>query len=102
MLAATRLLDAPAPGADAVTLARGLGHTLVYVYALRAAAVFMMVSSAVGLRRAGMPRWLGLVGISFAVALLLGVSYLRWLALLFPAWVTAVSVGILRSPTSDT
>jgi hypothetical protein len=96
LLASVKFLGAPAPDADAVGVARALAYTLFYVYALRAAAVFMIVASTIGLRRRALPRWLVVAGYVLALVLLLSVSYVSLLALVFPAWVTAVSIVILR------
>lgn len=94
--AAVEFLDAPPPSPDAVSVARALGYTFFYVYALRAAAVFMVVTSLGALRRSVFPRWLGIAGIVIAVVLLLSVSFFSAIALLFPLWVAAVSIVILR------
>jgi hypothetical protein len=96
LLAAVKFLDAPIPTPDAVGVARALSYTFFYVYALRAAAVFVMVTSLVGLRSGGLPRWLAFAGFVLAVVLLVGVSYISLVALLFPAWVVAVSIVMLR------
>jgi hypothetical protein len=77
-------------------LARGLGYTLLYVYAIRAAAVFMVVSSTIGLRTGTLPRWLVFLGYAVALVLLLSVSYFKGFVLIFPAWVTLVSIELLR------
>jgi hypothetical protein len=95
LLASVKFLDAPVPTPDAVGVSRAFAYTFFYVYALRAAAVFMIVTSTVGLRGGGLPRWLALAGYALAAVLLLSVSYISLLTLLFPAWVTAVSVVIL-------
>jgi bifunctional DNA-binding transcriptional regulator/antitoxin component of YhaV-PrlF toxin-antitoxin module len=42
-----------------------------------------------------LPRWIGLLGMIFAVALLLGMSLLKLLIYLFPAGVCLVSVALL-------
>lgn len=93
--AAVEFRDAPVPGPDAVGVARSLAYTFFYVYALRAAAVFMVVTSTVGRRTGGLPRWLTLAGYAVALVLLLSVSFAPIVALLFPAWVATVSIVIL-------
>jgi hypothetical protein len=100
-LAAVRFQDAPPPSPDVIVFARGLGYTLLYVYAIRAAAVFMIVSSTIGLRTGTLPRWLALLGYAVAIVLLLSVSYARGFVLIFPAWVTLVSVELLRRARSE-
>ena len=95
LIAAVKFRDAPVPGPEAVGVARSLGYTFFYVYALRAAAVFMVVTSTIGRRSGGLPRWLTLAGYGVALVLLLSVSFAPLVALLFPAWVTAVSIVVL-------
>lgn len=95
-LAAVRFQGSPPPSPDVFVFARGLGYTLLYVYAIRAAAVFMMVSSTIGLRNGTLPRWLVFLGYVVALVLLFSVSYFRGFVLVFPAWVTLVSVELLR------
>jgi len=94
--AAVRFQDAPPPSADVIVFARGLGYTLLYVYAIRVAGVFMIVSSTIGLRTGTLPRWLAFLGYAVALVLLLSVSYSRGFVLIFPAWVSLVSIELLR------
>jgi hypothetical protein len=42
-----------------------------------------------------MPRWLAYLGYVLAVSLLVGVGFLPWAELLFPAWVLVVSAYLL-------
>jgi hypothetical protein len=44
-----------------------------------------------------LPRWLAVAGYLAALVLILNVSYREALVLVFPAWVAAVSVVILRA-----
>ena len=94
-LAAVKFQDAPPPTPDVVVFARGLAYAFLYIYAMRVAAVFIMVVSTIALRTAALPRWLAFVGYALALVLLLGVSFSRWAVLLFPSWVAAVSIVIL-------
>ena len=98
LFAAVEFRHAPIPSPDAVGVARALAYTFFFVYALRAAAVFMIVTSTVGLRSGVVPRWLAVVGIVIAIVMLVSVSFVSLLALLFPAWVVALSILILRRP----
>ena len=93
--AAVKFQGAPPPSADVFVFARGLGYTFLYVYAIRAAAVFMIVSSTIGLRTSTLPRWVVVAGYAVAVVLLFSVSYYRATVFVFPAWVTTVSVVLL-------
>ena len=94
-LAAVKFQGSPPPSADVFVFARGLGYTFLYVYAIRAAAVFMIVSSTIGLRTGTLPRWLVFAGYAVALVLLFSVSYFRATIFVFPAWVTTVSVVLL-------
>jgi hypothetical protein len=94
---AVKFQDAPVPSPDVVVLSRGLAYTFLYVYAVRAAAVFMIVVSTIGLRTKTLPRWLVTVGYVIALVLLLSVSFFKLLVLLFPLWVAAISIVILAT-----
>ncbi len=103
-LAAVRFQGAPIPSPEVVGLARALGYTFLYVYAVRAAAVFVIVVSTIGLQTRTLPRWLVLLGYAVALVLLLSVSFFQLVVLLFPAWVCVVSVFVLvtdRVPDSS-
>jgi len=97
-LASVKFQGAPLPSPDSIGLARALAYTLLYVYGVRVAAVFMIVVSTLGLRTGALPRWLVLVGYVIAVILLLSVSFFKLVVLVFPLWVAVVSITILLSP----
>ncbi len=94
-LLAVKFQGAPLPSPDAIGLARALAYTFLYVYGVRAAAVFMITVSTLALRTASLPRWLVIVGYVVAVVMLFGVSFFKIVVLLFPVWVAAVSLVIL-------
>jgi hypothetical protein len=96
-LASVKFQHAPLPGPDEIGFARALAYTLLYVYAVRVAAVFVITVSTIGLRTGSMPRWLAVVGYVIAVAMLLSVSFYKFVVLLFPLWVAAISLTILLS-----
>jgi hypothetical protein len=101
-LVAVKFQGAPVPSPDMVVFSRGLAYTFLYIYGVRAAAVFTIVVSTIGLRTRTLPRWLVLTGYAIAVVLLLSVSLFKLLVLLFPLWVAAVSVVILLSDQGPT
>jgi hypothetical protein len=74
---------------------RRITNTLLNVYAMRMAAVFIMATTTLAVRLRLIPRWLAVVGYLTAAALLLTVGVIPWLELLFPAWVFVFSVHIL-------
>ena len=96
------MLARPDPNAELFAFGRSTTQTLISVYAMRMAAVFTISVSTLGLRTAGLPRWVSFLGYLVALILLLAAGEHRWFQLLFPAWVLLVSVVILvvRPPTS--
>jgi hypothetical protein len=76
---------------------RGLAAALFYVFAVKMAAVFMLVSSNIGRRTGFLPTWFIVVGGLGAVVMLLSVGFFEPLALIFPAWVAVVSILLLRA-----
>ena len=100
MMAAVKFHDEPVPSLQSVEMIRSLAFGFLFVYAMRMAAVFMIVVSTIGMRLGIFPRWLVLAGYLAALALMLNVSYSELLILVFPAWVAAVSVVILNAQSS--
>lgn len=76
---------------------RGTAYALTNTFGVRMAAVFMFVTSTIGLRTAVLSRWLSLVGFAFGLAMLLIITDLAWIALLFPLWGLLVSVYLLSA-----
>ncbi len=101
LVAGVKLLDATPPSPDVVEAIRSLGHTIFYVYALRAAAVFMVVTSTLARRTRAFPGWLSLAGLLIALVLLFGVAFAPLVALLFPAWVATLSIILLTRTRGD-
>lgn len=97
LVAAVKYQDQPPPDADTFLLARALGFSFLFVFAVRAAAVFMLVASTIGLRTGFLPRWLVVAGYVGGLVFLFSVTYVEWLVLVLPAWVIAVSIVILRA-----
>jgi hypothetical protein len=78
-------------------LGRGMAYTLMNTFGTRMAAVFMFVTSTIGIRTAVLARWVSFVGFAMGVVLLLVVTEFAWIALIFPSWVLLVSTCILIS-----
>lgn len=93
--AAMRFQDAPAPNAEAIYLARAMGYAFMFVMAMRAAAVFVMVVSSITLRTKVLPNWLGYLGYPIALVLLLTTARTETVVLLFPFWAAFFSAVIL-------
>ena len=89
-------LGLPPPSSEMVTEMRTLAYTLLFAFATRAAALFMISTTTAGLRAAVFPRWLAAIGYLAGLLLLLVVTFFDWIVLVLPAWVAIVSVLILR------
>jgi len=94
-VAAAKFQNAPTPGPDSIVYARSLAYALLFIYGMKAAAVFMISVSTFGLRVSILPRWVIFSGYLIALVLLFFVTYLELIALFFPAWVAVVSILIL-------
>jgi hypothetical protein len=94
--AASSLASGPAA---AGTLAQGRNVTsiLLNVYAMRMAAVFTLTTVNIARRTEIVSRWLAVAGLAVAVVLLVGVGISAWVELLFPLWILALSIDILRA-----
>lgn len=111
IFAATAVLTAPTIGfesgavtLDEVVAERSLlvvGDSILVVYALRAAGVFIAAGTTRALRSGLIPRWFGIVSYALVVVLLLSVARVRAVSLLFPAWVAVMSVVVLVKRPGD-
>jgi hypothetical protein len=88
---------------DAAVFAYGseTAQGLISVYAMRMAAVFTISVSTVGIRTAGLPRWVSYLGYLMALVLLVAAAEQRWTQLVFPSWVLLVSVVLLVVRPAD-
>jgi hypothetical protein len=84
------------PSSEIIAFSRSVTYSILYVFAMKMAGVFMISTNTVGLRTEVMPRWLGWLGYVVAAVLLLSITYWEWMALLFPIWVLMLSVYILK------
>ncbi len=91
-----RFLGQDQLSAESASLLRALGYTLLFAFATRAAAVFMLATATIGIKSGVFPRWFALVGYLLAVVLLVAVSFYDWVILVLPGWVAVVSLFILR------
>ena len=95
------LLDTFASGLpnqnEVYRLGRGTAYALMNTFGTRMAAVFMFVTSTIGLRTGALARWISFVGFALGLVLLLVITEFAWIALVFPLWVLLVSAYILYS-----
>ncbi len=97
LVASNRFDGAPALDASVLETFRSLAFSFLFVFAARAAAVFMIVTSTIALRTSVYPRWLVIGGYVIALVMLLSLALLQWIVLLFPVWVFVLSLFILNS-----
>ncbi len=74
---------------------RGMAHALMNTFGMRMAAVFMCVTSMIGVCAGVLPGPLVLTGFAFGLVLLLVITDFAWIVLLFPLWVMLVSTYVL-------
>ena len=79
------------------TYIRTAMYRITNVYAIKMAGVFMISLATIGVRTGLMPRLLAFLTYVLALGLLLIITSSLWVVLIFPAWVSAVSVYILTS-----
>ena len=72
-----------------------MAYALLNTFGMRMAAVFMFMTSTIGLRTGFLARWVSFVGYVLGLILLLVISDFAWIVLLFPGWVLLVSAWIL-------
>ena len=90
-------LDANVPTAVDVATVRPflvMGDTILVVFALRAAAVFMMAGTTRALRAGLFPRWFAFISYALAFTLVLTVAEVRAVSLVFPLWIGVSSILI--------
>lgn len=84
------LRDSPA-----FALARAFSYTIVNVYAIRMAGVFMLITSTIALRTAFIARWMAAPGFAMGLFLLFASQWVDWSFIVFPVWALLISVYLL-------
>ena len=72
------------------------GSTLLLVFALRMAAMFVLTTSTIGRTSRVLPAWFAWSGYAVSLFLLLSASLEPWLALVFPVWLLVLSAVLMR------
>jgi len=83
--------------------ARATAYSIVNVYLIKMAGVFLVTTSTVALATQFAPRWIAVLGYLLALLLIFGSYLVDWTLFAFPVWVLLLSVYILldnlRRPT---
>ena len=69
---------------------------LLFVFALRIGAMFVITTCSIGSRARILPRWFALAGYAVGVLLLVSPSFQRGLVLVFPIWLLALSLILIH------
>jgi hypothetical protein len=106
LFAATAVLTAPAVAVDIGAVAANTlaptkpllvaADTLLVVFAVRAAGVFIAAGTTRALRSGLIPRWFAIVSYVLVLVLFLTIARARAVSLLFPLWVAVMSVIVLK------
>lgn len=90
-----RLITGETPDYTVILFGRALMVQISNVYALRMAGVTMISLGTIWIRTGLVPRWLSALTFTMAALLLVVTNYNLWVTLVYPAWVTTISVYIL-------
>ena len=92
---------APAKLIDSATFhfARAAAYSMMNVYAIKMAGVFMITTSTIAIYTGFAPRWIALLGYALALLVLFGSYYLSWSFIVFPLWVLVISIYIFFDNT---
>lgn len=89
------MVTAEIPDYSTIIFGRAVMLQVSNVYALRMAGVTMISLATIWMRTASMPSWLTWLTYLLAIVLLVVVNFNLWVTLIFPAWVTLISLFIL-------
>ena len=78
-----------------ITVTRAIIYTIMNVYAIRMAGVFMLSLATIWVRTKIMPRLLIVITYLLAAILLVAINLSLWVIMIFPAWVFTISMYIL-------
>jgi len=95
-IVSVRYLGQAPPTASLIAVLRALSYTLLFAFATRSAAVFLVSAATIGVRSGAFPRWFAATGYVVAAVLFVVVTFWDWTILLLPGWVGIVSVFLLR------
>ena len=74
--------------------ARAAAYSMMNVYTVKMAGVFMVTTSTIAIYTGFAPRWIAILGYLLALLLIFGSYYLSWSFVVFPLWVLVMSIYI--------
>lgn len=86
----------PAQLIDSATFhfARAAAYSMMNIYTIKMAGVFMVTTSTIAIYTGFAPRWIAILGYLLALLVLFGSFYLSWSFVVFPLWVLVMSIYI--------
>jgi hypothetical protein len=78
-----------------IVFGRAIMYTIVNVYAIRMAGVFMISLASIWTQTRILPRPLALLTYALALLLLISINFSLWMIFIFPAWVLIISIFML-------
>ena len=90
---------APAQLIESATFhfARAAAYSMMNVYTIKMAGVFMVTTSTIAIYTGFAPRWIAILGYLLALLLLFGSYYLSWSFVVFPLWMLVMSIYIFST-----
>jgi hypothetical protein len=76
------------------------GSTILIVFAIRMAAIFVFTTSNIGRSAGVLPRWFAYIGFAVGIFMLLSATLQPFLVLVFPSWLLALSAILLAKARS--
>jgi hypothetical protein len=94
----TQFSAAPLPPPEVARALNGVGYSMVFVFGVRAAGMYMITTTGLARSAGLMPRWLAVVSYLAAAFLLVSVTFHPSILMVFPVWVLVVSTLLLVRP----
>jgi MFS family permease len=95
LAAAVEFTDAPVDPVVAREFPQ-YGSTLLFVFGMRMAAMFVFTTTNIGRAAGILPRWFIYLGFAVGLFLLLSASFQSWFVLVFPVWVLVLSALLFQ------
>jgi hypothetical protein len=83
--------------AEVAAFSRAFGYALLFGFAVKMGAMFMLVVASIGRQADAVPRWVVLFSVVLGVTTLIASPLWDPVVLVFPAWVAIVSAFIIRA-----
>ncbi|GAA4857984.1 hypothetical protein ACFQ34_17255 [Pseudonocardia benzenivorans] len=85
----------PLPGPEVGRALTSIGYAIVFVYAVRAAGMYVMTTTTLLMKAGVLPRWLGVLSYLLAAAMLVATTFNPAVVLVLPGWAVIVGVVVL-------